>query len=262
MGKISAVVLAAGKGTRMLSDRNKPFLNIRNKPILYYTLKVFEDNPFVDEIVLVSACNEVECCKEEIVDKYGITKVTKIVEGGKERQNSVLNGLKVLKNCDIVLLHDGARPFIDDRIINEGIRYAKIYGGSACGVTPKDTIKVKDSNGFSSNTLDRSTLFNVQTPQCFKYDIIFDSHKKLDKEGIKVTDDTMVAEHYGHKVYLYEGSYNNIKITTPEDLVIAEMILENLNLCYDIDIKEISSYNACKNNLILKKKLIPRFDEE
>ena len=163
------------------------------------------------------------------IKKYDIKKVSKVVSGGKERQNSVYNGLSCLTNCDIVLIHDAARPFVDDRIIEEGIKYANIYGASASGMTPKDTIKVKDEKGFSLETPERNTLFSVQTPQCFKYDMIVNCHKKIAEEKIKVTDDTMVAERYGNKVYLYEGSYNNIKITTPEDLIIAEKILEEVS---------------------------------
>ena len=124
-----------------------------------------------------------------------------------------------------MLIHDGARPFVTNRILEEGIRYAEEYGASACGVTPKDTIKVKDESGFSERTLDRNRLFFVQTPQCFKLDLILGCYEKLLDDETLFTDDTSVAEHFGHKVFLYEGSYDNIKITTPEDLAVAESIL-------------------------------------
>jgi 2-C-methyl-D-erythritol 4-phosphate cytidylyltransferase len=228
MSKICAVIVAAGKGTRMGADVNKQFLNIKNKPILYYTLKAFASCTSIDEIILVTAKDEMQYCKSEIIKKYNINKVSNIVEGGRERQHSVFNGLMASKDCDIVLIHDGARPFVNDRIIEEGIEYAKKYGACTCGVQPKDTIKVREENGFSKNTLNRDSLFSVQTPQCFKYDLIVSCHEKISSECVKITDDTSVVEYFGHKVYLYEGSYNNIKITTPEDLVIGEKILENL----------------------------------
>lgn len=225
MGRNCALIVAAGRGLRMGADINKQFLKVKDKPIIYYSLSAFSKNELIDEIIIVAAENEIEYMQSEIVDKYKIGKVSKIVSGGKERSISVYNGLLAVKNCDIVLIHDGARPFVDDRIISEGIKYAERYGACACGVTPKDTIKIKNSQGFSENTPDRDTLFSVQTPQCFKYQLIMECHKKARKDKLTVTDDTMVAENYGNKVFLYEGSYNNIKITTPEDLVIAEKIL-------------------------------------
>ncbi|MCM0650355.1 2-C-methyl-D-erythritol 4-phosphate cytidylyltransferase [Clostridium swellfunianum] len=230
MGKVCAVIVAAGRGTRMRADINKQFLNIKDKPILYYTLKAFENSSSIDEIILVTAKTEIEYCKAEIVDKYKISKISAIVEGGKERQHSVYNGLNACTDCDVVLIHDGARPFVDDRIIEEGIKLANEHGACTCGVAPKDTIKIKAENGFSSTTLTRESLFIVQTPQCFKYQLILESHKEAFKDNIKVTDDTSIAEYCGHKVFLYEGSYNNIKITTPEDLVIGEKMLDKLSI--------------------------------
>lgn len=226
MCKVCAIVLAAGKGSRMGGKVKKQFLNLNDKPILYYSLKAFCDNTNIDEIVLVTAEEEIDYCRKHIVEKYELNKVSFITSGGSERQESVLKGLNVVKNCDIVLIHDGARPFITDEIINSGIKYARLYGACACGVTPKDTIKIKNQDHFSEETLKRSSLVAVQTPQCFKYEIIYSCHSKLSSENISVTDDTMVVENYGHKVYLYEGSYNNIKITTPEDLILAERILK------------------------------------
>lgn len=228
MRKVSAIIVAAGKGTRMGAGISKQFLQLKGKPILFYTLNAFQKSSSIDEIILVSSEEHIEYCKKDIVEKYEISKVSKVVNGGAERQSSVYNGLKALKNCDIVLIHDAARPFIDEKLIKDGVRYAEIYGACACGVNPKDTIKIKDENGFSIETPDRSKLFAVQTPQSFKYELIFNCHKKVEHENIRVTDDTMVVERYGNKVYLYEGSYNNIKITTPEDLIIGEKILENL----------------------------------
>lgn len=229
MGKNCAIIVAAGKGKRMMSDINKHFIKLRGKPILFYTLDVFSNNPLIDEITLVVAKDEIETIKKDIIEKYNILKVKNIVVGGSDRQESVCNGLNSIKDCEIVLIHDGARPFVDDKIIFDGIKYANLYGACACGVTPKDTIKVKGENGLSTGTLDRDSLFSVQTPQCFKYQLIFDCHKKLRTEAIRVTDDTMVVERYGISVYLYDGSYANIKITTPEDIAVAKCMIEKRN---------------------------------
>ena len=220
---VSAIILAGGKGKRMNADVSKQFIEINEKPILYYTIKKFLECDSVDEIVLVLPKDEVEYCKREVLDKYNLN-IDYIVDGGKERQDSVYNGLKVLNNSDIVLIHDGARPFVSNDIIVNGIKYASMYGAAAPGVTPKDTIKIRDSKSFSKDTPERSTLFAVQTPQVFQYNLIKECHEKLRFECKAVTDDTMVVESYGNGVYLYEGEYTNIKVTTSEDLVIAEYL--------------------------------------
>lgn len=223
-----AIILAAGQGRRMGKSVNKQYLKIKEHPILYYTLKAFSQNNFIDEIIVVVAQGEEFYCKKEIIEKYKFLKIKDIVIGGKERQDSVLNGLKAASKCEVVLIHDGARPFITQSIINDAIIYANLYGATACGVKPKDTIKVKDSFGFSLETPERENLFCVQTPQAFKYELILHCHKRINAEGIKVTDDTSVVELYGNRVYLYEGSYDNIKVTTPEDLEIGRQILERV----------------------------------
>lgn len=221
-----AIIVAAGKGSRMKSNIRKQFIELKGNPILYYTIKAFENNKNIDDIILVISKEEIDFTIKNIVNKYSFTKIKCIVEGGNTRQHSVINGLFAAKGSHIVIIHDGARPFVDDSIIEDGIEYARVYGACACGVTPKDTIKIKNEDGFSSYTPQRETLFSVQTPQCFKYDLILEAHSKALNDGIQVTDDTMVVEHSNYKVYLYEGSYSNIKITTPEDLVIGETILE------------------------------------
>ena len=137
------------------------------------------------------------------------------------------NGLNKADGSDIVLIHDGARPFVSERIIEEGIKYARMYGAAAPGVMPKDTIKVKNQESFSLETPDRNNLVAVQTPQVFDYNIIFGCHKKVKEKHLDVTDDTMVVELFGNDVYLYEGEYTNIKITTPEDLILAQYLVES-----------------------------------
>lgn len=223
---ISAIILAGGKGKRMNSKVSKQFIEIKGKPIIYYTIKKFNENKNIDNIVVVLPQDEVDYFKENVLEKY-MLKVDKIVIGGAERQDSVYNGLKSLEqdSVDIVLIHDGARPFISDRIIEEGINYAAVYGASAPGVMPKDTIKIKNEEGFSINTPKRETLMAIQTPQVFKFNEILKCHEKIKEDKILVTDDTMVVEQYGYNVYLYEGEYTNIKITTPEDLILGEKLI-------------------------------------
>ncbi|MBU3146713.1 2-C-methyl-D-erythritol 4-phosphate cytidylyltransferase [Clostridium sp. CF012] len=229
MSRNCAIIMAAGKGSRMGQSINKQYLKINGHPILYYTLKAFTQSDCIDEIIVVVPEGEVDYCREEIINKYNFLKVVDVIVGGLERQHSVLKGLKALRNCEIVLIHDGARPFINESIIKSAVLYANLYGATACGVKPKDTIKIVDSLGFSMQTPDREMLLCVQTPQAFKYELILKCHMKISEEGIRVTDDTMVVERYGNKVYLYEGSYNNIKITTPEDLEMGKQILEGFH---------------------------------
>lgn len=231
MGKTVAVVLAAGRGKRMQSDVAKQYLLVRNKPVLYYSLKAFQDS-LVDEIILVTAESEITYCKDEIVEKYAFSKVSQIVAGGKERYHSVHNGLKACEGADIVLIHDGARPFVDDAIIVRNINMVKEYGACVTGMPVKDTIKIADAEGFVQETPRRDLIWTIQTPQTFRYDLImnaYDTFLNNEEENCRlynVTDDAMVAEIFGGlKVKLVEGSYNNVKITTPEDMVLAEAIL-------------------------------------
>lgn len=219
----SAIILAGGRGTRMCSDISKQYIEINNKPILYYTIKRFMNCEEIDEIIVVVPRDEIEYCQKEIIDRYDL-KIKKIVAGGKERKDSVLSGLKAIEDTDIVLIHDGARPFLSEKLILEGIKFAKIYKSAAPGVMPKDTIKIKDDKSFSKQTLNRAELVAIQTPQIFDYKLILNCHKKVEADKIEVTDDTSVVENYGYGVYLYEGEYTNIKITTPEDLILAEYL--------------------------------------
>lgn len=226
---ISAIILAGGRGKRMGSNMSKQFIHINDKPIIYYTLKRFIECEFIDKVVLVLPKDEIDYCKSEVLDKYSL-EVDYIVEGGIERQDSVYNGLKVLKDTEVVLIHDGARPFVSSDIIKNGINYARKFGATAPGVMPKDTIKIKDEKDFSKSTPDRSSLVAVQTPQTFKYSLIMECHEKVKTEKKMVTDDTMVVELYNNEVYLYDGEYTNIKVTTPEDLLMAEYLAKEFEL--------------------------------
>lgn len=221
---ISAIILAGGKGKRMGSKVSKQYIELKGKPILYYTLKKFQSCKEIDKIILVLPKDEIEYCTKEIIEKYSL-KVDLIIEGGKERQDSVYNSLQKINDSELVLIHDGARPFVSERIIKEGIEYAKLYGAAAPGITPKDTIKIIDENRFSAATPDRSSLVAIQTPQIFRLNIIKECHNRVKASNINVTDDTMVVELYDNKVYLYEGEYTNIKVTTPEDLILAEKLI-------------------------------------
>ena len=226
--KYTAIVLAAGSGKRMNSKVHKQYLIIQDKPVLYYSLKAFEDSA-VDEIVLVVGKGEEKFCRKEIVDKYGISKVKAIVEGGKERYHSVFEGLKQTSDADYVLIHDGARPFVNQDIIRRCMQEVQKYQACVVGMPVKDTIKIADEEGYAKQTPDRKNVWMIQTPQTFSYALIYEAYEEMLKtEDTAITDDAMVLERIkGKKSKLIEGSYRNIKITTPEDLLIANVYLQH-----------------------------------
>lgn len=226
--KYAAIVLAAGSGKRMNSQVHKQYLIIQDRPVLYYLLKEFEDSA-VDEIVLVVGKGEEEFCRREIVDKYGISKVKAIVEGGKERYHSVFEGLKQTSDADYVLIHDGARPFVNQDIIRRCMQEVQKYQACVVGMPVKDTIKIADEEGYAKQTPDRKNVWMIQTPQTFSYALIYEAYEEMLKtEDTAITDDAMVLERIkGKKSKLIEGSYRNIKITTPEDLLIANVYLQH-----------------------------------
>ena len=228
--KNTAIVLAAGQGKRMNSKVQKQFLELGGKPLLYYSLKCFQDSGMIRDIILVTGAESVPFCKEEIVEKYGLTKVTKVIPGGKELYDSVYEGLLSCENSDFVLIHDGARPFITEEIIRRGIQGVEKTGACVIGMPSKDTVKIADTQGYVAETPDRSTVWTIQTPQIFEYRLIREAHEKIRcRDMSAITDDAMVVEQEtGVKVALVEGSYKNIKITTPEDLDIAEIFLKAL----------------------------------
>lgn len=235
--KTTAIVLAAGQGKRMGSDVAKQFLLLNGRPVLYYSLNNFE-NSIVDEIILVTGEGMQEYCEKEIVKKYNFHKVTQIVTGGKERYHSVACGLDAVSDdCDYVLIHDGARPFATPEIIKRGIDAVTEYKACVIGMPVKDTIKISDENGFGESTPNRNRVWQIQTPQIFDYKLIKDAYIKLLQEEIKlkqdgvvITDDAMVAELFtDYKVKFVEGSYQNIKLTTPEDLGVAELFLNQFS---------------------------------
>ena len=228
MKKYAAIVLAAGSGSRMNTQVHKQYLLLQGRPILYYSLKAFEESP-VDEIILVVVKGEITYCQTEIIEKYHITKVSHIVEGGKERYHSVFEGLKCTKEADYVLIHDGARPFLDQQIIRQSMDAVIKYQACVVGMPVKDTIKIADDDCYAKETPERKKVWMIQTPQTFERKLIYDAYERmLQKEDSAITDDAMVLERVtGKKTKLIHGSYRNIKITTPEDLLIADVYLKN-----------------------------------
>lgn len=223
----SVIIVAGGSGSRMNMDINKQFIKLNNKEIILHTIDKFYNNKNIDEIVVVIKKEE-ENYFNEIIKKYDYKDI-KISYAGKERQDSVFNGINSLnKNTEIVLVHDGARPFVDDFIINNSINEAKKIGALVVGVKVKDTIKVVKNNEIES-TLKRDELISVQTPQTFKYDVLKKAYLKAYEDNFYGTDDSSLVERLGIKVKVIDGSYDNIKITTKEDLVFSQEIIKKIN---------------------------------
>lgn len=224
------IVLAAGKGSRMNSAVAKQYMNIGEYPVLYYSLKVFEEYKAVDRIVVTTSVEDMDMVKNDIVDRYGFTKVSDIVQGGKERYDSVFNALQVLENVDYVMIHDGARPCVNAQMLDRLCESVRVDKASVPAVPSKDTVRLADENGYVTMTPDRSCVWNIQTPQVFEMKGIsraYNSYYKY-KPDCKITDDAMMWELYDdRRLRLVMGDYSNIKITTPEDIGIAESILVN-----------------------------------
>jgi 2-C-methyl-D-erythritol 4-phosphate cytidylyltransferase len=228
--KCIAIVLAAGKGKRMKSAVQKQFLELQGKPILYYSLNQFQQCTWIDEIIIVTGKEDIDYCRKEITEYFELTKVRKVIAGGRERYDSVYEGLKQISSCDYVFIHDGARPFIDKYILSRALEAVKTCRACAVGMPVKDTIKVADTQKFATDTPARQTLWQIQTPQVFDYKLVKECYDCMMEENHEeVTDDAMVVETYSEtKVKLVEGSYSNIKITTPEDLIIAEALIQHI----------------------------------
>ena len=229
--KTTAIILAAGKGNRMHSKIEKQFMELGGYPVIYYALKAFEESP-VDSIILVTGKNSVEYCRHEIIEKYHFTKVVSVVEGGENRYDSVYNGLCACPETDYVMIHDGARPFVTQDMVVRSIQTLADYKACTVGMPVKDTIKIVNENRIGMATPAREYLWQIQTPQSFDYKCLMKCYQKMMKKradgaAIAVTDDTMVVEEYGKiQVKVIEGSYTNIKITTPEDMRIGQEFLQ------------------------------------
>lgn len=226
--KTVAIVLAAGQGSRMNSDIPKQYMEINGKPVLYYTLKAFEESE-ITSVILVTGAKEQEYCKENIVEQYGFSKVEKIIAGGAERYLSVACGLREMENAGYVLIHDGARAFITKEIINRTIEMVAAYGAVAVGVPAKDTIKKVNEDACVIETPPRQYMWQVQTPQAFPAEDIRIAYETvIAQKAVGLTDDCMVWERVmDTPVKMIEGSYENMKITTPEDIYIGEVILRH-----------------------------------
>jgi len=225
---VSVLIAAAGQGKRMGGSINKQFIKLMGKPILAHTIEAFLKSKYIDEIITIVHEDEVELCKKEVLGQFFPNKEIKIAIGGKERQESVYNGLKKIEDKGknhVVLIHDGARPFINVELINSSIDEVIKNKAVGVGVPVKDTIKVVEGD-YIKNTPPRNTLWSIQTPQSFCKELILEAHRRAVEENYFGTDDCMLVERLGHPIKMIMGSYSNIKITTPEDLILGETILK------------------------------------
>ncbi len=223
-----ALIPAAGMGKRMGAGVNKQYLLLNGKPIVAHTIALFDTAPFIDDIYLVIPEPEIPYCCEHVVERYGFAKVRRIVPGGAERQNSVLNGLRAREeggDDDLVLIHDGVRPFVPLHVLERALEVAQFHDGALVAVPAKDTIK-SVADGIVTGTPPREGLWLAQTPQAFRYGVIRAAHEIAEAEGFLGTDDAMLVERLGKDIHVVLGDYRNIKITTPEDLILAEAFLK------------------------------------
>lgn len=233
IGKSVAIVLAGGRGKRMHGSVPKQYLPICGKPMIWYSLQAFEESP-VDAIVFVVPQGEADYCRREIAEAYGFRKIKAVVEGGEERYDSVYAGLNACEPgaYDLVLIHDGARPMVTPDLITEALHAAHAYGACVIAVPVKDTIKVGNEEAYAVKTLPREMLWTVQTPQAFKFDLCktaYDRMMEKPENRLGITDDAMAVERFSSReVKLCMGDYRNIKITTPEDLLVAETYLKGM----------------------------------
>lgn len=224
---VYAVIVAAGKGVRMNRTTSKQYLELVGVPLLSITLKAFDKCSLIDKIILVVPSGDIGFCMEKIINPSGIQKTVIPVAGGLKRQDSVYNGLlSVDEKKSTVVIHDGVRPFVSPSSIEECIREAVLHGACILGLPASDTLKLADGSGYIEKTLERDSVWLAQTPQAFDYSLIKKAHDIARKEGFRGTDDASLVERLGEKVRIIRGSINNIKITTPEDLAIARVILQ------------------------------------
>ncbi len=225
---VSAIIAAAGKSRRMGASGNKQFVIIGGSSVLARSVGAFVNCDMISEIIVVVGKEDVCYCEEELLRAFGSTKIKAVVAGGIERQDSVSRGLTgAFVGADIVVVHDGARPFVKGELIESSIRDAYEFGASCVAVPASDTVKEAETNGdFVGRTPERGLLWYAQTPQAFRREIIMEAYNKAGEDGFKGTDDASLAERLGYKVKLTMGSYDNIKITTNEDLLLARFIAE------------------------------------
>ncbi|MEF9959834.1 MAG: 2-C-methyl-D-erythritol 4-phosphate cytidylyltransferase [Niameybacter sp.] len=226
MNKIAAVIVAGGSGSRMGTKIKKQYLKLKGKEILVHTVERFSTMAQVDEIIVVTGQEDIEYVTELLKETYQIEKVKCVLAGGKERQDSCYNGIKgVSKDIEYILIHDGARPLISEQTIRSSIEKVKEYKACIVAVPVKDTIKQVDETGKVIHTPKRETLWSIQTPQVFEKNLIIEAYEKAKQNQVIATDDSMIVEAFGENVYIVQGEYTNIKITTPEDLLLAERLI-------------------------------------
>jgi 2-C-methyl-D-erythritol 4-phosphate cytidylyltransferase len=226
LGRVVAVIPAGGSGTRMGADVPKQFLPLGGVPMLLHSLRAFDRAPSVDTVILVVQRDERRRALTDVIERYGVKKVQKVIAGGETRQQSVYNGLKETDpDVEIVVVHDAVRPFVTDDLIEQSIEAARKGSGAIVAVPMKDTPKQAGLDRQIQRTLDRNSLWMAQTPQTFRRDVLLEAYEKAAIEHLQATDDAALVERLGHKVGIVAGTWENIKITTPEDLIIAEAIL-------------------------------------
>lgn len=225
--KISLIIAAAGSGSRMKAEINKILLDLDGKLVLERTLDKFANVDAIVQLIILAKDEEIEQVKK-IVENYNFADIC-VTSGGKTRQESIKNGLnKVLKDSQYVIVHDAARPFIKEDYIKGAILMAKEYKAAGVGIRVKDTLKKVDSNGMIVETIDRSVVWQIQTPQIFEIDLIRNAYEYAEKTGFVGTDDCSLLEHLGEKIAMFEGDYNNIKLTTREDMEYASFMLKKM----------------------------------
>lgn len=226
---VVAVVPAAGLGTRMGGNTPKQYLTIGNLPLLVYSLQIFQELEEIGEVILSVPAADREYCWRKIVQPFGLEKVTKVVAGGARRQDSVRNGLAAISDRpDGILVHDGVRPFIDQVMVRKVIDCAGKTGAAVVAMPIHDTVKRVDPSGIIQETLKREELWQIQTPQVFRYDWLVEAHQQAQEHQWDVTDDAALIERMGYPVSVVEGSCFNIKVTKPDDLVFGKAILETI----------------------------------
>lgn len=220
LAKVTTIIPCAGQGKRMGINTNKPYIEIAGKPLLLYTLRVFQEHPLIDEIVLAARASEISYCWEQIVYKYSIDKVKKIIVGGKERQESVSLALNALDDdTHWVVVHDGVRPLLSEKTLSDALTMAFEKGSAVVGVPAKDTIKIIGDDLTIKATPPRESLWLIQTPQIFSKELLLKAHGQAKQNGWIGTDDSSLVERLGCGVYMVKGEYSNIKVTTPEDII-------------------------------------------
>lgn len=227
MDRMIAIILAAGRGKRMECELPKQFILLQDLPMIAHTLRAFQEAREIEKIILVCAAGEEKYYHPEALINFGVTKPIQVINGGKERQDSVYCGLTgITGDWSYVIIHDGARPLVTADLISRVAAEVRIIGAVTVGVPVKDTIKRTDSAGLINETLVREGLWHIQTPQAFRLELILKAHEQAKSAGFYGTDDASLVERLGEPVKIVPGSYENLKITTPEDIIVAETILK------------------------------------